>query len=77
MSSQLGKIILLKEEFKKNLNDKNYKEAERILRVIDMECKKISNKALKNFLTDEQIKNIEECFGKKISDIIESEEKTI
>ena len=77
MSSQLGKIILLKEELKKSLNDNNYKEAERILRVIDTEYKKISNKALKNFLTDEQIKNIEEFFGKKISDIIESEEKTI
>ena len=77
MSSQLGKIILLKEEFKISLNNKNYKEAERILKVIDEEYKNISNKGLKDFLTEEQIKNIEGCFEKKITDIIESDEKAI
>lgn len=77
MSSQLGKIILLKEEFKISLNNKNYKEAERILKVIDEEYKNISNKGLKFFLTDEQIKNIEGCFEKKIDDIIKPDEKEI
>ena len=62
MSSQLGKIILLKEEFKKSLNHKNYKEAERILKVIDEEYKNISNKGLKNFLTE----NI--CFVLKLQE---------
>ena len=75
MEPKLGKMILLKNQLIKNLENKNLKEAEIILKVINEEYKKIGNKSLVDILDLKQIENIEKCFGKKMNEIIEIQEK--
>lgn len=70
MEQNLGKLILLKKDLKRYFEEKNFKEAENILKLINIEYKKLGRNGLKDVLDSNQIEKIEECFGKKIDDLL-------